>query len=291
MTSPHLAPNLAHDLLTVSYLNVAIITVAGWDWLITFADEVRLTRRYCFSLSMMAYFMSRVGTLAFSIALLALHIASVSNCEALAHFECIAAILATSSSSFLFFTRVRSVYANSRPVTAFFALFWLAIVGTGFLFLFAVQTSNPVGTKRCVLTGAKPWAMSLLWVKAAFDTSVLIAISLRLASQSSSSSQHVKPPLWTLLRGGIKLPRLYRELVNSGQVFYLATIGATLLGACVALTQINIVFRYAFTGPAIAIESSMACRVFRIVALQSATPAEDPDLGDTLVMTTFIYYD
>lgn len=28
MASPHLAPKLAHDLLTVSYLNVAIITVS-----------------------------------------------------------------------------------------------------------------------------------------------------------------------------------------------------------------------------------------------------------------------
>ncbi|KZP03891.1 hypothetical protein FIBSPDRAFT_868440 [Athelia psychrophila] len=240
---------------------------------------------------MLAYFMSRAGTLAFSIALLALHIASISNCAGFALFEGILAILATSSSSFLFFARVRAVYENSRPVTAFFASFWLAIVGTGFLFLFAVQTSNPTGTKRCAMTGAKPWAMSLLWVKAAFDTCVLIAVSLRLASQSSSSYPG-KPPLWTLLRGGVKLPRLCRELVNSGQLFYLsATIGVTLLGACVALTQINIVFRYAFTGPAIAIESSMACRVFRTVALQSATFVEDSDFSDTLAMTTFIYHD
>lgn len=68
-------------------------------------------------------------------------VAPVSNCAGLAHFEGIAAILATSSSSFLFLVRVRAVYENSPTVTAFFASFWLAIVGTGFLFLSAVQTS------------------------------------------------------------------------------------------------------------------------------------------------------
>ncbi|KZP15395.1 hypothetical protein FIBSPDRAFT_1048186 [Athelia psychrophila] len=291
MASPHLEPKLAHDLLTVSYLNVAIIVIAGWDWLITFADEVRLARRYGFSFYMMVYIISRVGTVAFSIALLELHIASVSDCAGLALFEGILAILATSSSSFLFFARVRAVYENSRSVTAFFVSFWLAIVGTGFLFLFAGQTSNHVGPRRCMMMGAKPWAMSLLWVKAAFDTSVLISVSLRLTSQSSSSSQPAKLPLWTLLRGGVKLPQLCRELLNSGQLFYIATIGVTLLGACVALTHINIVFRYAFAEPAIAIESAMACRAFRTVALKSATFAEDPDLSDTMVMTTFIYYE
>lgn len=67
-----------------------------------------------------------------------------------------------------------------------------------------------------------------------------------------------------------------------------ATIGTTLVGACVALTNINVVFRFAFTGPAIAIESSMACRVFRTVALRPVAFAEEFDLADTspVLMTT-----
>ncbi|KZP30986.1 hypothetical protein FIBSPDRAFT_883688 [Athelia psychrophila] len=144
--------------------------VAGWDWLITLADEIRLARR--------------VGTLIFPIALLALHMALVSNCARLSLFRSIITVLATSFSSFLFFARVRAVYENSRSVTVFFGSFWLAIVGTGLVFLSAAQTSNIAGTKRCAIISAKPWAMSILWVKATFDTAVLVAFTLRLVSNS-----------------------------------------------------------------------------------------------------------
>lgn len=68
-----------------------------------------------------------------------------------------------------------------------------------------------------------------------------------------------------------------------------ATIGTTLLAACVAFTPTNVVFRYAFTGPALTIESSMACRVFRAVALRSTTFAKDIESDETLSMTTFTY--
>lgn len=68
-------------------------------------------------------------------------VALVSNCARLSLFRSIITVLATSFSSFLFFARVRAVYENSRSVTVFFGSFWLAIVGTGLVFLSAAQTS------------------------------------------------------------------------------------------------------------------------------------------------------
>lgn len=64
------------------------------------------------------------------------------------------------------------------------------------------------------------------------------------------------------------------------------TIGVTLMGACAAVLPISFAYRVGLSEPSIAIESIMACRVFRRIALDSRKSEEGPP--ENIVLTTML---
>lgn len=60
----------------------------------------------------------------------------------------------------------------------------------------------------------------------------------------------------------------------------------TLSGAVMSVAPVDTVFRIFLLGPILALESSMACRVFRAVVLGSIS--ERPETCTSICLTTFI---
>ncbi|KAF7970724.1 hypothetical protein HWV62_23218 [Athelia sp. TMB] len=71
---------------------------------------------------------------------------------------------------------------------------------------------------------------------------------------------------------GEGLSEIGRDLLRGGQLFYFATIGMTLFGACILFFPIQPLFRLILTEPTFALSSALACRVFRNIILRPREP-------------------
>jgi hypothetical protein len=67
-------------------------------------------------------------------------VAPVADCQTLQYIIGSFFALALSSTSLLFFSRVRAVYGNSKIITVFFGLMWVSTVGLSFLTLVSVES-------------------------------------------------------------------------------------------------------------------------------------------------------
>jgi hypothetical protein len=129
--------------------------------------------------------------------------------------------LSVSSTSLLFFFRVKAVYSNRKPVTIFFFCLWLMVVGCTMTVPFAMTSGNIGPTPYCINLSAKSWITAATWGTLIHDSAVTLAISLRLLQNSYvdyDSYDHrarVK-----LIFSGSALPRLSRTIFQDGQLYY-----------------------------------------------------------------------
>jgi hypothetical protein len=72
-------------------------------------------------------------------------VALIDNCGALKYVEGIFFEIAVPATSLLFFFRVKAVYNNSRIVTAFFGVLWVAIAGLSILIMLGITGSEYLG--------------------------------------------------------------------------------------------------------------------------------------------------
>ena len=213
----------------------------------------------------------------------------------------IATICGTAGNGFLFLLRVRAVYEGSTIVTLGFGLWWMAVIGTTFLYSFGVRAEHLPHSSMCMISSAQSWSTASLWVNAVYDTCIFVAISVRIVSfaihpppvdthhhRSNSTSKHAQVEgNWRAFTFGNGLPRVCRELLRGGQLFYLCvsflsscrsrpdlfikygsvTIGFTLLGSSMSLAPVTPVLRAGFMAPALGMSTIMTCRVFRGIAL------------------------
>ncbi|KZP12531.1 hypothetical protein FIBSPDRAFT_984897, partial [Athelia psychrophila] len=188
------------------------------------------------------------------------------NCSAI--FASIGGIatIANAAKSGLFFFRVRAVYSNSKLVTMFAGAGWLVVVVARAAVVHLVHTS-PVGqTGSCAISGFSSIAAVPLWLNCAYDTCIFVAISVRLTIYSAST-----PETRTLSAiRGYRLPRTMRHLLQDGMSYYFTTIFFSLLAAIITIpAQVDPIYQAVFTIPATAIETIMACKVFRAMILRS----------------------
>ncbi|KZP09494.1 hypothetical protein FIBSPDRAFT_233851 [Athelia psychrophila] len=201
--------------VALSQLNAALVVVIAWDILICFEEEVDFAVRCRFNPSSMVYFASRIGILLWGILCLMMENDPLSNCEVGWGITATISVIAGSATALLFVVRVCAVYDQSKAVKIFFTIFWLAIpVSTTLVAIYGRATH--MGSPTCSISGIQYFTSTNLWVTAAFDTSVFLAITWRIISYSTAC----KISLWRSFRGA-GLPRICRELLQSGQLFYL----------------------------------------------------------------------
>ena len=104
--------------------------------------------------------------------------------------------------------------------------YFRSLNGMSFLFLgphmeliLDPNTKYNIAASRCFFSYTTSYASAGLWLKAAYDTSIFIAISVRIVSYSTVDHGS-KLPLWRSFQG-IGLPRVCRDLLHGGQLFYM----------------------------------------------------------------------
>ncbi|KZP12862.1 hypothetical protein FIBSPDRAFT_1049788 [Athelia psychrophila] len=304
---------LAEDAFAMNCVGAAILTALTWDFVICFTEELRVAVICGFSRSILVYYTSRVGILmmgamqlviqsghphTFGLTTLTLPspppllAARVTHCNVFWNVEMSVIVLASSATSLLFLLRVRAVYEKSTPITAIFGILWIAIPVSCVLVGIA---GKPFQTRSglCGLREVQTRSTIFLWVKAVYDTSVFAAITLRVISRSKADRvQAPKLSSWQSWRG-IGMPKIFRALLHGAHQFYFVTIGVTLMGACAILLPIDPIDRVGLTRPSLAVESIMACRVFRKLVLSSnKARAEESErqvrVLDSIMLTTVL---
>jgi hypothetical protein len=211
----------------------------------------------------------------------------VVNCNALLCAIGGCYVVAVSSTSALFFFRVKGVYGNDKYVTAFFGSLWFTLFALSFLVPPAVRGMHIGDTQRCIITSVANYAPTPVVLNTIIDTIVFLAISLRITSYSiegDTFTQSVKS-FWS----GDGLPKFSKSLLQGGQLYYSfvtffliliffagasffhflfsATIGLNIVAVVMLFAPVPALFHAMFSIPNIALESAMATRVFRSIRL------------------------
>ncbi|KZP28544.1 hypothetical protein FIBSPDRAFT_1039645 [Athelia psychrophila] len=173
-------------------------------------------------------------------------------------------MMGNAAKSYLFLLRVRAVYGNSKLATACVVAGVSVLVGMRIVGTFLVHTSHPLGSAGpCDVTGVGPLSAISAWFNVGYDTCIFIAISARLTSHTTSTTN----TLVSFIRGH-GLPRTMRHLLQDGQLYYFTTLIFMLFSAISNTSpKINPIFQVVATIPAAVMESNMACAVFRAMIL------------------------
>jgi len=267
-----LPPETASQLEVSRYLYWATVGAFLWDWIISLPDEIRIVRKSGIRLPIIAYLISRLGTLSYIITATVYQALPVrGSCQTLLWIILFSYPFAAPGTAALFFFRVRAVYDRSKIVTAVFGTLWLATLSAAIALPFMVKGEHIGTTDYCIQSSVASGASAVLIINACSDTLVFLAISWRIA-RNNSAGQTLREHLRSFYKGD-GLPRLSKLLLQSGQAYYLVTVGlniATMI--MILLPSAPPVYRAFLSLPNIALENSMACRVFRAVHLGTIRP-------------------
>jgi hypothetical protein len=209
--------------------------------------------------------------------------AAVKRCDILLKVLSASYIFAIPPTAFLFFLRVRAMFRDNRLVTGFFGLLWLGIFGTAFIVPFGGVEGVHIGAvSQCIDSKVSQITIVPTTVNMAFDLLVFLSISWRLAVLNHQAGSRVQA-FFT----GRGMSHISNTLMQSGQLYFMfvtysilswahlliehiyrATVGLNIVTVVMFLTpSIPAVVRAMITIPNIALENSMACRVFRMLKI------------------------
>ncbi|KAG5652375.1 hypothetical protein H0H81_005237 [Sphagnurus paluster] len=187
-------------------------------------------------------------------------IAPLPNCQVVKNIICILHHVAFSSTSFLFFLRVRAVFLYEKNIVACFFVLWLGVVGGSISVTTAGRVVHLEPTQHCEEAALKPSAIAAPIMLAVNDTFVFLAISWRLLS--GFRLRRKKNLLGMLL--GNYLSNLSRALLRDGQFYYLVSVTSNVINAVVNCTHaVPIAYRLVLTIFNVVLTNIMACHVFR----------------------------
>lgn len=237
-----------------------------WDWVMSIPEEYTFIRKVGFKPPNIVYFTSRLATLGSCVATVIFRITPLPNCAVLKWVEGVFFEIAVPATSLLFFFRVKAVYNNSHTVIAFFGLLWLSIAGLSILIMLGITGNRIPYTRRCTEGLAHTYTTVPIIMTAINDTLIFLAITYRLLSSSmvDTTWRAQTKSFFT----GSGLHKLSKALLQSGQAYYFATIG-------VSIISISLIFNPSIPGPlhailgtaTFALANAMACRVYRAIIL------------------------
>ncbi|KAG6914154.1 hypothetical protein DXG01_002052 [Tephrocybe rancida] len=289
-----LTPEAGYQTTIAAYGMVGSAGALIWDILSNINGEYKLLFRHKIGISTLVYFFSRqvfwlwaclnemlnisyrLGVLVYVLMDVIFQTAPLSNCHVIRKTVCGLYHIAFSSTSLLFFLRVRAVFKQNKLVVAFFGFLWLSVLGAS---LTVVNTAIAVRvgpTKYCSAKNIQQYASAAPIAFAVNDTFVFVAISWRLIFNATRDG--AKQGLKSMVRGEY-LPTFSRALLKDGQVYYLY-VRRPPLRTCLNLIQ-NLISSLAivtwirptmfisyrlimmFTVMNVTLTNMMACRVFR----------------------------
>ncbi|KZP28290.1 hypothetical protein FIBSPDRAFT_852798 [Athelia psychrophila] len=263
-----LPPAIAGQYQASCYILAATLTAYVYDWLLSISEEQAIYARYGLPRSNAIYLLSRVTSFAYLLSVAAFAIAPVDNCQAVEWSAGVFSVLAAASTSFLFLLRVRAVYSYSAVVITLFGCLWVGMIGGTAYYIKSLTAHHISTTDRCTESSTNNYLLILPTVVLGItDTIIFTAISYRLARNSISADAGRCG--WT--RAFVKGDGLYslsKALLKSGQVYFLAIIGA-FLANLVVMTASGVPdsMQYILLPAYVGFTNIMSCAVFRGVAL------------------------
>ncbi|CAA7262014.1 unnamed protein product [Cyclocybe aegerita] len=258
-----LPPSLASQFEVSRYLLVATCGMFSWDILINMRNDWNLLRKHNIRLPTLVYFFSRIAAFAYIITGTVFTIGAVGDCQALqvAIGCCYAA--AVPATSLLFFFRIKAIFNNNVYVVGLFGFLWIATLAGSITVPFAIEGIHIGLTDHCINSGVKPFSSAGVIIATVNDTLVFMFISWRLLMDTTYEDTW-RARVASFFRGK-GLPAFSQSLLQSGQEYYLVTVGGNILtmGMILAPDSLPPVFHAMFTVPNMAINNAMACRVYR----------------------------
>ncbi|KZP10665.1 hypothetical protein FIBSPDRAFT_1051167 [Athelia psychrophila] len=283
-----------------TYIIVCSLTVVTWDWMLSLAEEYRVVKRCGRSATVLVYFLARSSVLTLCVLVLIFYVGlpDGDSCSRIFFGIDAMVIIGNITKAHIFLLRILAVYHNYKLVKLWVGAGLLVLVGTRLVGMSLVHVSPLGHTGYCNVTNAASIYSIALWLNWAYDTCIFAAISVRLTSQTSSTT---KSGIISLIRG-YGLPRATRHLLQDGQLYYFTVLASMLLAAIVAVKpNISPIFQAASTIPAIAMESTMVCQMLRAMIIRSMeadlngwlAPAEvsDFELDTSLGWTMDVEFD
>ncbi|KAF9233841.1 hypothetical protein BU15DRAFT_79699 [Melanogaster broomeanus] len=279
--------------------NVCLATLGAltWDILSSLPEDWKITRTSRPTPVLFAYFSARICTLVVVLLSVLERTGPITQCGVLVLSLCVFWVIASAANSYLFLTRVHAVFLQDRIVCHFFTFLWFAGFGTSFLSLIDPlhHYYEIADTRHCIGLKVADYLSAAFIVPGLFDALVFLAVTYKILVSHRTSA----PRTWRVFCCGEALPRLSRAILQGGQQYYMyrstyqiisrslisnrITAGVNVTRAVVTLLpSASPVLQKAFSSPAVALTSVMACRVFRNLRLAALQQREIIGTLDTM---------
>ncbi|KIM36344.1 hypothetical protein M413DRAFT_424975 [Hebeloma cylindrosporum] len=256
------SPETAYQITVSTHVLAGALAIMCWDILNNLANDYRLLFKYQVRLPTVVYFLSRRAALGYMVAAALAETAPIPRCEELQRATSWMYTVCISTTSLLFFFRVRAVWNGNKYVIWFFSVMWLGVVGSALTAPHIIFATNIGSTRYCTTGAVKPFAVVTVIVPLVNDTLVLLAVTVGFVMNT-----HLEP---TLKRGmrtvmyGDYLPAFSRAMLRDNQMYYLATVGCSLLTVVMFYANTRPgVYSIIFIVPNTMLMNVMACRVYR----------------------------
>ncbi|KAI0783198.1 hypothetical protein C8Q75DRAFT_726448 [Abortiporus biennis] len=290
-----LPPDIAHQVQVAQLLIMTVIGAWMWDYLMSLYEEYSMFTKHKLALSDLVYALSRIVAISY-IAVLIIYVGGPiahTDCNQVDKAATWTGVITMSLNCLLFFFRVRAVFFNYPYIVGFYFFLWLCTLG-GIAVTGSIHGANVGPTNICQTTNVKPYMSAEFILVGVHDTLVYIGITIRLMILSSNvyidtnSTKNVGfvTKVKTFFRGD-GTSRLTKALIQSGQLYYLATVGVNLIAMVANLAPwVPEVYRAMLTIPDVAIQNAMACRVYRQLKIgritENATTADISTIQTTI---------
>ncbi|KAH8079443.1 hypothetical protein BXZ70DRAFT_961006 [Cristinia sonorae] len=285
----YLTPEQATQLQVSRYIVLSILGAWCWDFVSSLWEEYTIFRKRI-RLPDVGYILARLSTGVFIFSMTFLITLTWSSCQPIRILIGVAGFLAFTLNCLLFLFRIYAIFNGRRFIIGFFTFLWIAVFACTFTAPFAMPTQHVGPTKYCVSQNVwKPGAAGVV-AGAVYDTLVFLAITWELSSlvPYDSSRERMKT-----IVSGAGLGRISKGLLQSGQMYYLLTVGFNICTvALVFITSIPPAYSTFMILPNIALQNAMASRVYRNLKLgyisNTATTfdtTEIPSLRGPMVFT------
>ncbi|KDR73158.1 hypothetical protein GALMADRAFT_722528 [Galerina marginata CBS 339.88] len=259
----YLPPTLVFELTILTYVYVGTLSVMVWDLLNNLKAEYLILTEHKIRLPTLIYCVSRLSTFAWLVIVVVFQTAPTGNCARIARVMSAMLAVAISSTSLLFFLRLRGVYKDNIYVVFFFFMLWLAVCCGSSTTAFTTIGTAIGPTKYCTLGNFTSIVSMSGLVVVVDDTLVFLAISWRVMKFSPSNVWTLQDAMARFFRG-TDLPAFAKAFLQEGQAYYLSTIFFSFATTIITYNgSISLVYREMFGAPNLVVMNVMACRVFR----------------------------
>ncbi|KDR73156.1 hypothetical protein GALMADRAFT_158288 [Galerina marginata CBS 339.88] len=282
----YLPPPLVFELTILTYVYVGTLSVMIWDLLNNLkADYLILTERRI-RLPTLIYCVSRLSTLAWLLVTVVFQTTPIGHCARIIKVMSGILAVAISSTSLLFFLRLRGIYKDNNYVVFSFFILWLAVCGGSLADAITIIGTTVGPTNYCTFGSFTSKVSMSGLVVVVDDTLVFLAISWRVMSISPSNGWTLKGTAAKFFRG-TDLPAFSKALLQDGQAYYLNTIFFSFATTIITNSDsISPVYREMFGNPNLMLMNVMACRVFRNTMLGMYTNSTSARTSDRSLQIT-----